>query len=128
MFRDASEELERLQAELLAEDEPVELPPEEPPEETLFFEEYEDTRPAQGPAVYQNYSNDYGKNLRNYASGYRAYNSDTTDEDLEEYSEAVREGNTSRGSCLLAVIAVILALAILGVVAYGFLYTRGYIG
>ena len=122
MFRDASEELERLQAELLAEDEPVELPPEEPPEET------EDTRPAQGPAVYQNYSNDYGKNLRNYASGYRAYNSDTTDEDLEEYSEAVREGNTSRGSCLLAVIAVILALAILGVVAYGFLYTRGYIG
>jgi len=30
MFRDASEELQRLQAELLAEEEPAELPPEEP--------------------------------------------------------------------------------------------------
>jgi len=128
MFRDASEELQRLQAELLAEEEPAEQPPEEPPEEDEFFEEYEDTRPAGDPAVYQNYSNDYGKNLRNYASGYRAYNSDTTDEDLDEYSETVREGNTSRGGCLLALIAIILALAIIGVVAYGFLYTRGHIG
>lgn len=128
MFRDASEELQRLQAELLAEEEPAELPPEEPEEEEEFFDEYEDTRPAGDPEVFQNYSNDYGKNLRNYASGYRAYNSDTTDEDLEEYSESVREGKTSRGGCLLALIAIVLALAIVGMVAYAFAYIRGYIG
>ena len=128
MFRDASEELQRLQAELLAEEEPAELPPEEPEEEEEIFEEYDDTRPAGDPEVFQNYSNDYGKNLRNYASGYRAYNTDTTDEDLEEYSESVREGKTSRGGCLLALIAIVLALAIVGLVACAYLYTRGYIG
>lgn len=127
MFRDASEELERLQAELLAEEEPAEEIPEEPPEDDCPYDEYEDTRPAQGPAVYQNYANDYGKNLRNYASGYRAYNSDTTDEDLEDYSEQVYNGS-SRGNCLLAVIAVFLALAIVAVVGIWFAYMRGYIG
>lgn len=128
MFRDASEELKRLQAELLAEDEPEELPPEEPPEEEEFLEEYEDTRPADGPAVYQNYSNNYGKDLRNYASGYRAYNTDRCDEDLEEFSEEVLESNTSGGGCVLALIAIILAMGIIGVLVYGYLFTRGYIG
>lgn len=128
MFRDASEELERLQAELLAEEEPEEEIPDQPPEEDYLYDEYEDTRPAQGPAVYQNYSNDYGKNLRNYASGYRAYNTDTTDEDLDEYSEEVRQGKTSRGGCCLAVVAIFLALLIAGAVVLWFAYTRGYIG
>lgn len=128
MFRDASEELERLQAELLAEEEPEEALPEQPPEEEYLCDEYEDTRPAQGPAVYQNYSNDYGKNLRNYASGYRAYNSDTSDEDLEEYSEEVRSGGKRRGGCCLAVIALFLAVVIAAVVVLWFAYTRGDIG
>ena len=130
MFRDASEELERLQAELLAEEEPAEELPKEPPEEEIYeeYEEYEDTRAAQGPAVYQNYSNDYGKNLRNYASGYRAYNSDTSDEDLDAYSEDVRSGGKTRGGCCLAVIAVLLALILAALVLLGLAYARGFIG
>lgn len=127
MFRDASEELERLQAELLAEEEPEEDLAAEEPEEDYPYEEYEDTRPAQSPEVYQNYSNDYGKNLRNYASGYRAYNTDETDEDLEDYSEDVRAGGKSRGGCCLLVIALFLAVIIAAIVVGWFAYTRGYI-
>ncbi len=118
MFRDTSEELQRLQAELLAEEEPAELPPEEEPEEEDdFFDEYEEDELDEPEPVY-----------KNYASGYRAYNSDTTDEDLEEYSESVREGNPSRGGCLLTLIAVFLALILGGVVTCAYLYSRGYIG
>ena len=126
MFRDTSEELERLHAELLAEDEP-QMPDPQPEEEELM-EQYEDTRPAQGPAVYQNYSNDYGKNLRNYASGYRAYNTDTTDEDLDQYSEDVRNGGKKKGGCCLVFIALFLGLILVALVAFWFAYARGYIG
>lgn len=121
MFRDTSEELARLEAELLAEEEPEE-------EEELQEEEedpwlYEDTRPAQGQVVYQNYSNEYGKNLRNYASGYRAYNTDTTDEDLDSYSEEVRRGKRS-GGCLVALVCL-LTLALAAVVILWFAHQRG---
>lgn len=109
MFRDASEELKRLEAELLAEEKPEEeLPPEEDDDYFLF----EDTRPEGDPEIYQNYSNDYGKNLRNYASGYRAYNTDETDEDLERYSEETYKAKRSGTGCLivlLCLLAVVLA-------------------
>ncbi len=125
MFKDASEELERLQAELLAEEEP-----EEEYEEEETYEEdpwlYEDTAPEGDPVIYQNYSNDYGKELRNYASGYRAYNSDITDEDLEDYSEQVRQGRGS-GS-FLGVLAILLVLALLAVLLAWWLYERGVLG
>lgn len=127
MFRDASEELERLQAELLAEEEPEDIPSEQAPEEDEFFDEYQDTRPAQGTVVYQNYSNDYGKNLRNYATGYRAYNSDTTDENLDTYSEEVFSGGKKRGGCCLVVIALFLAVLIAAVVVFWFAFSRGYL-
>lgn len=127
MFRDQSEELERLQAELLAEEEPEEVIPPQPEEEEENFAEYEDTRPAQGAGVYQNYSNDYGKNLRNYASGYRAYNTDETDEDLDEYSEEVRAGEKKRGGGCLVAIALILALILGAVAALLFAISRGYL-
>ena len=118
MFRDTSEELQRLQAELLAEDEPAELPSEEPPEEDdEFYDEYEDDDVVDTAPVYQNYAN-----------GYRAYNSDITDEDLEEYSESVREGNPSRGGCLLSAIVALLVFILIGLVVCAFLYSRGYIG
>lgn len=117
MFRDASEELKRLEAELLAE-EPEELPPQEPEEPDPW--QYEDTRPRNTSGAYQNYSNDYGKKLRNYASGYRAYNSDDTDEDLEEYSEAVRKPKRSGTGCLIAIIFLLtfaVAAAVIVLVA-----------
>lgn len=119
MFRDTSEELARLEAELLAQEEPEEPVYDEEYEDEEFPAdddedeewEYEDTRPANGPAVYQNYSNDYGKNLRNYASGYRAYNTDHTDEDLERYSQQVQE--PKRSGCVTAIVAVLVGVALL---------------
>lgn len=77
---------------------------------------YDDTRAARGPAVYQNYSNDYGRNLRNYASGYRAYNSDDCDEDLDAFSEEVYEEPQEKSNTGLVVLACILA-TILGAAA-----------
>lgn len=134
MFKDTDQELARLEAELLKEEEPVmeaEQPDaddfEEAEEELLPPPEYfyEDTRAADGPAVYQNYSNDYGKNLRNYASGYRAYNSDESDEDLEAFSEDVYETEPERRSSGLLITACVLAVAVAAVALYLVLWYWG---
>lgn len=116
MYRDREEELQRLQKQLLEDEEPVqaqdkdELLDEETLEELL-----NDSTQIKNPRVYQNFSNDYGKNLRNYASGYTAYNSDATDTDLGSYSQAVREQKKTGGLLWLA--AVLLALTAVVVVA-----------
>lgn len=126
MFRDTSEELARLEAELLAEEAPEveEEPLEEEVEEDLPWK-FEDTRPAEGRVIYQNYSNDYGKGLRNYASGYRAYNTDESDEDLDTYAEDVCRGKKEKGIAGLVVAACLLALAIAAVVILWFAKARG---
>lgn len=50
------------------------------------------TEPVRGDEmVYRNYSNRYGADLRNFASGYRARNTDQVDVDMEAFSEAVAE-------------------------------------
>ena len=141
MFKDTDEALARLAEELLkAEDETEaeEVYEEEEYEEDYdedfeedYEEEYEedqeedevppeyiydDTRAARGPAVYQNYSNDYGRNLRNYASGYRAYNADDCDEDLDTFSQEVYEEPPEKSNLGLVITACVLA-TILGVVA-----------
>lgn len=112
MFRDASEELARLEAELLAEEEDT---PELPlPEEEEYFDDYEDD--------YDDYEEeDYPV----YTHGYQAYNTDVSDEDLETYSETVREGKSSRGLLVTALILCLLTLAVLSVIAYA--YTQGYL-
>ena len=129
MARDTDEELRRLEQALLDE----EHDEQDDATDTQDNEELPEILPEEDPyipnaGVYQNYSNDYGKKLRNYATGYRAYNSDKTDADLEEFSEEVLESNTSGGGCVLALIAIILAIGIIGVLVYGYLFTRGYIG
>ena len=103
MFRDTAEELARLQAELLAEEEtPADAIDEDASYEEDFYEEEE---------------------YPTYTEGYRAYNTDTTDEDLEEYSETVRKGKSSRG---LLVVALILCLLTLGAICLlAFAYDRG---
>lgn len=108
MFRDASEELARLEAELLAEEEDT---PEQPlPKEEEYFDDYEDD--------YEDYPV--------YTDGYDAYNTDVSDEDLDTYSETVREGKASRGLLVTALILCLLTLAVLSAIVY--LYTEGYLG
>ena len=97
MHKDTKEALARLEAELLAEDTP-ELDDEEL---DLLLEEFldeDDTEFADHPAGYQNFAN-----------GYRAYNSDDTDEDINVYSDAVYEEPVEYSLFLRG--AVIAALA-----------------
>ena len=108
MFKDTDEELSRLSSELLKEEDESEEEYEEEydegyedsyEEEDVFPEyDYEDTRAAQDPVVYQNYSN-----------GYRAYNSDDCDEDLDAFSEDVYEAEEERGNTGLVILACVLA-------------------
>lgn len=125
MFHDAQEELKRLEAELLAEEAPAGEPEDTPAQDDLLDEESLDALLAQtqrietpeGASVYQNYSNDFGKNLRNYASGYRAYNTDRTDEDLEEFSQQVYSPK-KKGLAGLVITALLLTAAIFAVLCY----------
>ena len=122
MGRDASEELQRVEAELLAEEEPAEEPAEEDLPEELLDDLLEDARMSDS-GIYCNFSNDYGKQLRNYASGYKAYNADKTDEDLESYSEAVRQ--PQKGNAGLVVLAVFLSLAVVAMLVCYLLFFWG---
>lgn len=121
MYRDRDAELRRLQEQLLEDEEPetdAELLDEETLDELLS-----DSQKSGDSKVYQNFSNGYGKRLRNYASGYKAYNSDTTDTDLERYSEEVREPKHS--GCLLWLGALLAVAA--AVVLWLYLRLGGYI-
>ena len=132
MFKDTDEALARLEAELLREEEyeeeydeeeydeeeyeeyddtfeeeAEELPPENP--STLSADLlYDDTRPAAGPVVYQNFSNNYG----------HVYNSDVSDEVLQ----ADEEKNHSTALLLLA---CVLSLGIVAVLLYVLFLYRG---
>ena len=104
MFRDRDEELNRLQEKLLEEEES-----QQEPEDTDDITFPEDEPEEEETEVYQNFSNDYGKSLRNYASGYNAYNADRTDIDLESFSQQVREPKKSGCSPLLVVFFLLTA-------------------
>ena len=131
MFKDTDKALARLEAELLAEEE-EDLAEEEyeeaeedeasvPPEYV-----YEDTRPSAGGVIYQNYSNAYGKNLRHYANGYRAYNADITDEDPDTYSdELLEEEETGKSNTALILVACLLSLTVAAVTLIFALKSRG---
>lgn len=117
MFRDTKEELERLE-QLLREEETEEgqeVPQEEEEDYSQFLQE--DGEEPQGPVVYQNFSNGYGSQLRNYATGYKAYNADKTDIDPEQLSREVLEGKSSSGIWLVAVVLALMA-AVLGAIVW----------
>lgn len=122
MYRDRDAELRRLQEQLLEDEEP-ETDEELLDEETLD-ELLSDSQKSGDSKVYQNFSNGYGKRLRNYASGYKAYNSDITDTDLERYSEEVRK--PKRAGCLLWLAALLLVVAA-AVVIWVYLRLGGFI-
>lgn len=125
MFRDKEEELQRLQVELLQEEQTA-RPEEEFPAEEDFEELLWDTDQGENPQVYQNYSNDYGKNLRNFASGYRAYNTDKTDTDLDRYSEQVQEcSKTPLWWIWLLLLIMLLMASVVAAIAWMFFSTGG---
>lgn len=110
MFRDTKEELKRLQQELLEDEPEEEQEAEEFPDEASVEQMLGEDDPIPDTQVYRNFSNDYGRGLRNFASGYRAYNGDRTDTDLEEYSETVYRGQKKpRGCCGVLVLLTLAA-------------------
>ena len=126
MFRDAKEELRRLEAELLAaEREESEqaradrLLEEFLAEEDGDFEDDEDILAIYPESLvsrgtpYRNFSNNYGRGRPAPV----AYNTDSVDEDLEEYSDEVYEEpkDDLRGLILLA---MVLLAGILGMLAF----------
>ena len=98
MPKDQEEALQRLEEALLEEG--------AAPEEDVA----EDTAPAASCVVYRNYSNGYGKDLRNFASGYRTYDPNVCDEQLP----------TGRRRSLfpLAMLLLILTAGILAVLVW----------
>lgn len=108
MFRDTQEALKRLEAQLLAEEAEETREEETPAEEELTDGDMEELRRLlKEPQV----------EYRNYANHYRAYNTDSTDTDPEEYSRALRE-DRPRGRGALAVLSVLLLLGIIVFVAW----------
>ena len=89
MFKDAKKELERLEAELLAQEEA---------EEELEAEESLPDDGEDSPELYRNFSNHY-----------RAYNADRTDWDPEELSEELNRPKKSGVWGLCAVVLLLVA-------------------
>ena len=121
MNRDREEELQRLENELLEQDDVLD---EETPEEDNEEFEEEDTRIGDAPAVYQNFANNYGKDLRNFASGYKAYNTDDLDVDLEEFSQEVQEEKTA-APMWLPILLTLLIGAVVGAIVWFYLSLGG---
>lgn len=129
MFRDTDAALKRLQEQLLEEEADTQTPENDEAllDETLVDTLLSDTDQGEAPRVYQNFSNDYGRQLRNYASGYKVYNTDKADLDLDSYSEAVRSPKKQDGIGFLLLVLGLMA-AILGVLVWIYLKMGGILG
>lgn len=101
MFRDRDEELDRLEAAL-----------QEAEEEEAFSEEEEYEEDCEEESDLPDFD---------------AYNSDITDDDLEEYSEEVYEGRKKSRLGLLAFLLVVLCI-VLAILAWCLLKYGGYLG
>ena len=125
MFKDAKEELNRLEAELLAE-EPF------PPEKTPLGEEtdedilddavlnalLEETQKIGNADEYQNYSNLYGSVRNDHTQVFQAYNTDKSDQDLESYSKEVQDVPPQKSLTGLIITAALLSAGILGILIW----------
>lgn len=117
VFDDPNRELDRLQRQLLAEEEEeLEDILEEYGEEgydTLFEEDYEEeTREP----LYRNHANSYGADIRNFANGYRGEAlMDAADDRNFDYDEYIRaKKRPRRGRFLLILVLLALAAAAAG--------------
>ncbi len=124
MFRDAKAALERLEAELLQDDDAndicYEALPDELLDEAVLDSLLEDTQRignAENAALYKNYSN-----------GYTAYNADRTDETPDDLSDALLNPRRDRVITALSILALILLSGILGVLIWILLLFRGVLG
>lgn len=132
MFRDTQEELKRLEAQLLAEeDEPVEEEAGEEEEiDDIQLEELlksiSDDEEEEVEEFFKTTVTDSG--VRNYANHYRAYNTDKTDDDLDSYSEEVRNPDRNRGVLGLSIVALLLMAGILAVLVWWLVRFQGLIG
>ncbi len=124
MFKDAQEELKRLEQELLAEEylEESQQQDEAAPEEDILDDEVlrallEDTQTIADPEDYQNYSNDYGVKADDRTRVFRVYNTDRSDQPLEEYAEALQQPGKEKLTGLI-VTAALLTAGIVGVLIW----------
>ena len=121
MFKDKKEELSRLEAELLleaeAEEEAARL--EEELEEAQALLDDENDYGSETEETYFNYSNRYGK--------IQAYNNDTTDDDLDAYSDEVYQANRKNGVGCLTLLTVALLVAVVFVLGWYVLRFKGII-
>lgn len=116
MFRDTQEELDRLNAELKAQQEADRQAEAEDMIDALLEEDEQIGELEDG--VYKNADNNYGSDLRNFASDYQAYNSDHTDVDPEELSEMLEETEKVPSLKGLTITAILLTLGIVAVVVF----------
>ncbi len=94
MNKDTQEALERFEQaleEIQAEIDASQEAPEAEFEDE-FQEAYGDGPEEDAPMVYRNAANHYGADIRNAASGYKAYNTDRVDGELEDFSQQVYTG------------------------------------
>ena len=92
MFQDKEEELQRLEALLLEEEE----------DEQLLAEDYKDEDLSEEDPVDQ-VDRFYMENT----IPYQVFNTDISDEDLETFSEEVWEGKPKRGFSLVALVCIL---------------------
>ena len=116
MFKDKKEELRRLEEELLMEAqlEEEEARLEEELEEAEVLLESETDYGEETEQTYYNYSNGYGK--------IRAYNNDTSDNDLDAYSDEIYTAGKEKGNMGLVLLAAGLLVGI--VLVLGLLVLR----
>lgn len=100
MYQDRDEALRKLSEELLEE------------------EAKQEPQTADAPVVYRNFANNYGRDLRNFASNYSAYNADSTDEDPQELADELLAEPKKERLWPLITLNLLLLCGIAGVLAY----------
>lgn len=125
MFKDAKEELKRIESELLAEEmlDQESAPQEETSDDSLLDDAtlsalLEETQTIGDATAYINYSNQYTAAQDDKTRVFQIYNTDKSDQKLEDYADAVLEEPRSGKLTGLIVTAAILSAGIAGVLIW----------